>query len=68
VNYVWKRITNEDIDRFVRNYNLTPVERQILELRSAGFSLAIVGDKIGYDERHIRRLSAKLLDKIKNEL
>lgn len=68
MNYIWKRLSTADVERLVVQYKLTSVERAILELRRQGYTLSYIGDKIGYDERHIRRLTAKLLDKIRNEL
>ena len=68
VNYIWKRLSKEDVDRIVKQYNLSSVEHQIIDLRRRGKNLAFIGDTVGYDERHIRRLSAKILDKIKIEL
>jgi len=68
MKYVWKRLSQEDVNKIAEKYNLEPFERRIIELRREGAPLYRIANEIGYSFRSVERHSTKIFNKIRNDL
>jgi DNA-binding NarL/FixJ family response regulator len=68
MNYVWKRISKEDVERLVKKHNLEPLEQRIIEMRSEGKPLYYIAREVCYSVRSVERHSNKILNKILDDI
>jgi len=66
--FKWKRITEADVEWLTKACNLSPTERQILELRRKETPPEIIAYEISYSVTQMYYYSNKLLEKILKEL
>ena len=68
MKFVWKRINNAEFKRLSESHKFTPLELKIINLRRKEKPLTFISDNLNYSERHIRRLSEIIIEKIFKEL
>ena len=60
----WKALTDFDVERLVRDYDLTETELKILQLRRKGVDPEAIPFKIFYQRSQTYAITAKLTRKV----
>jgi transcriptional regulator len=60
----WKFITDSDVERLIKDYNLTETELKILQLRRKGVGAEAIPFKIYYQRSQAFAITANLAKKI----